>query len=67
MIADALNLIEARDRIANVVGVIKRLLSLFREGELLLIESIAMFCVEFGHGRAPFAASTLGAHARSHL
>ncbi len=43
------DLIEARNRITNVRGIVYRLLFLFREREFLRRNAIAMFFVEFAH------------------
>src|SRR5947209_1852894 len=50
VVGDALDLVEPRDRVAHVAGIVERLLALLREGELILIEAVALLFTEFGHG-----------------
>jgi hypothetical protein len=49
IVADAFDLVEAGDRVADVARIIERLLALLRKGELILVEIVALLFAEFGH------------------
>src|SRR5947209_9554194 len=58
IVADAFDLVEAANRVADVAGVVERLLAFFGKGELVLVEAVALLFAEFCHGVAPFTSST---------
>src|SRR4051794_31450077 len=49
VVADAFDLVEAGDRVADVAGVVERFLALLGERELILVQAIALLFVELGH------------------
>src|SRR3954466_15581497 len=53
VVADAFDLVEAGDRVADVAGIVERLLALLGECELVLVEAVALLFVEFGHESSP--------------
>src|SRR5689334_3126285 len=48
-VADTLDLVEASDRVADMAGVVERLLALLGKGELVLVEAVALLVAEFSH------------------
>ena len=53
VIADALDLVEARDRVADMAGVVSGSLRSFGNANWSLVDMIALFFAEFGHEIAP--------------
>src|SRR5258708_192573 len=53
-IGNALDLIEAGDRVANMARIVERLLALLGERELVLVEAVALLFAEFGHWLCSF-------------
>src|SRR5689334_12433297 len=60
IVADALHLVEAGDRVAHVARVVDRLLALLRKGIFVAVDMIALFFAEFAHRTTPFAPGTRG-------
>src|SRR5690348_12340959 len=49
-IADAFDLVEARNRVSHMTGIVERLLALFRKRKLIFVKLVALLFAEFGHG-----------------
>src|SRR5690348_2999147 len=56
LVGHALDLVEARDRVADMTRVVQRLFALFRERELLRAHAVPLFLTQAG--RAPRAGFT---------
>jgi hypothetical protein len=65
LLADALDLVKAGDRIADVAGVLERFLALLRDGEGALGQIVTLFFVEFGHSWSPSVETTNRSGSRS--
>src|SRR4029079_3098360 len=61
VVAHALDLVEAGNRVAHVAGIVQRLLALFRKCELVLIESVTLLFAQFGH--SPLVSAAINARA----
>ena len=48
VVADAFDLVEPRDRVPHVPGVVERFLAVLGKGELVLVEAVALLFAEFG-------------------
>src|SRR5690349_6190593 len=65
LVRDALNLVKARKRIADVARIFERFLALFWERKLVLVELVALLLTEFAHERLLAPSSTSQRRKRS--